>query len=63
MKEFLRAYLMGLTYLDAWQREEIIETIEKMYQLKRKMIIVGTLTGVAVVLSIVCIIVNQLVKH
>jgi hypothetical protein len=62
MKEFLRAYLMGLTYLDAWQREEIIETIEKMYQLKRKMIIVGTLTVIAIILSLFCIVVNVLIK-
>jgi len=62
MKEFLRAYLMGITNLDAWQREELIETIEKMYQLKRKMIIVGTLTVIAIILSLFCIVVNVLIK-
>jgi len=62
MKEFLRAYLMSITTLDAWQREDMIERIEKMYQLKRKMIIVGTLTVIAVILSLVSIILNILIK-
>ena len=61
MKTFLRAYLMGFP-LNAWQREEMVETIEKMFQLKRKMIIVGTLTVIAVILSLVSIILNILIK-
>jgi len=61
MKTFLRAYLMGFP-LNAWQREEMVETIEKMFQLKRKMIIVGTLTVIAIILSLFCITVNLLIK-
>ena len=52
MKKWLKQYLMGFP-LNAWQRDEISDAVEAMYQAKRREIITQTFIITAVLMGII----------
>jgi len=52
MKKWLQGFLRQYAPLNAWQREEITDTVEAMYQAKRREIIIQTVIITTVIVGI-----------
>ena len=48
MKKTLKPFIYRIKGLTAWEREDLLEEIEKVYQDKKRMIIVWTVIGLTV---------------
>lgn len=62
MREYVKTLLLAIPTMSAWDRVELLDAIDKMYQLRKKRIIWATVGVVSFMYAIMFIILGLIIK-